>query len=220
MAGVRGVVCCYECRACLGAGAAAFAFDLPAQANAQRFSVGAAGVGPFGLEAKCQRGFFELAPAVDVNAEERFAFTVGEANDNARGCIGVLQDVGAALYLPAALPVRVIFGSDRDAATALDGFGAGKVQARLQVFCGLAHAPALDHGRKAGAGDSGKDGQNGHHHHHFQQAKAALSGALPQGWWRESGSTSIRKIEIHVSDSAACAGRWRLCKDKWRSARD
>ncbi len=213
MAGVRGVVCCYESRACLGAGAAAFAFDLPAQANAQRFSVGAAGVGSFGLEAKCQRGFFELAPAVDVNAEERFAFTVGEANDNARGCIGVLQDVGAALYLPAALPVRAIFGSDRDAAAALDGFGAGKVQARLQLFCGAAHAPALDHGRKAGAGQRSKDGQNGHYHHYFQQAKAALSAALPPQWCRSSRGAGIRKIKKHVADSAAAAVPWLARKD-------
>ena len=165
-------------------------------------------------------GFFELAPAVDVNAQEGFAFAGGDANDNARGLIGVLHDVGAALYLPAALPVCAIFGRDRDAAAALDGFGAGKVQARLQVFCGAAHAPALDHGRKTGAGQRSKDGQNGHYHHYFQQAKAALSGALPQGWGRESGSTSSRKIDRHVSDSAACAWRWRLRKDKWHSARD
>ena len=166
------------------------AFDATTKAYAQGCgaSVGTAGV--LRHQSKAQWGAAaELAPTIDGESEDCRLVFIGQADGNARGCIGVLQDVGAAKHLPATAPAGGIFGVNRNIAAAFDGFRASVIQGGLQVFCCLAHAPALDERAKAGAGDGRQYAQNGHDDHDFQQGESAR---LAAGSWGRAPSHRAR----------------------------
>lgn len=133
-------------------------------------------------------GFREHAPTVHV--ELQLAVALGQA-DAAGGGVDLQVCGGAVLGVgdfPTLIPASG--GIDGDAAPALDGFGARVVQGGGEIFCGLAHAPALDQGLETRGRQRRQDGDDGYHHHQLDGGESGvvcrpLLRGCAEGWaWK------------------------------------